>query len=379
MSNSGGRLPRVSDSTAPLTPYDRLLVIRLGAVGDVVRTLPALHLIRRTFPSVHIAWLVEDLPRELLEGHPEIDAVIRFPRRELRAAVARPGRLLTLLRDLRRDLRSRRFTIAADFQGSLKSGLLSRLSGAPRRVGLAPGHARELSFLFSNVWVRPPSPTMNRVARNLLLAEALGARGDEVETVLPERPGEGHEAEAILRDLAPGSDPLVVLSPGTSHLQRHKRWPAGHYTRLAALLRGSLRAVSLVAWGPGEEQTARGIVSSSAGAARLLPATGLRLLAALLRRADLFIGADTGPMHLAWGVGCPVVALFGPTDPRLNAPLGPDHTVLRRGRLTASITPEEVVAAARRVLERPARSKVSGSAAPLSRASLFGRATGPAP
>jgi ADP-heptose:LPS heptosyltransferase len=84
-------------------------------------------------------------------------------------------------------------------------------------------------------------------------------------------------------------------------------------------------------------------------------------------------------MHLASGVGCPVVALFGPTDPRLNAPLGPDHIVLRRGPLTASITPEEVLAAARTVLDRPARSKVSGAAARLSRSSLFGQAAGSAP
>ena len=379
MSNSDDRLPRVSDASAGLSRDDRLLLIRLGAVGDVLRTLPALHLIRRSFPTVHISWLVEDRSRELLEGHPEIDEVIRFPRRELRAALARPRRLLALLGDLRRDLRGRRFSIAADFQGSFKSGLLSRLAGAPRRVGLAPGHAREISFLFSNVWVRPPSRTMNRVARNLLFAEALGARGDEIETVLPERPEDGQRAEAILRGLAPGSEPLVVLSPGTSRLQRHKRWPAEHYARLAALLREGPRAVPLLAWGPGEEETARGIVSSSAGTARLLPATGLRLLAALLRRVALFVGADTGPMHLAWGVGCPVVALFGPTDPRLNAPLGPDHVVLRRSRHTASITPEEVLAVALRVLDRPGRPRGPATAARLSRASLFGRAAGSAP
>jgi lipopolysaccharide heptosyltransferase I len=366
------------DSAAPLSRADRLLLIRLGAVGDVLRTLPALHLIRRTFPSLHVAWLVEDLSRELLEGHPEIDEVIRFPRRELRAAAARPARIVALFRDVVRDLRARRFTVAADFQGSLKSGLLARLSGASRRIGLAPGHARELSFLFTNAWVRPASTTMNRVARNLLLAEALGAGGDEVEIVLPERPEEGREAEAILRELAPGPRPAIVLSPGTSRRQRRKRWPADHYARLAALLREGGEAACLVAWGPGEDETARRIVSASGGAARMLPATGLRLLAALLRRAALFVGADTGPMHLAWGVGCPVVALFGPTDPRLNGPLGQDHVVLRRGGHTASIAPEEVLAAARRVLDRPGRPAAPGAATRLSRAALFAPAAGPA-
>jgi ADP-heptose:LPS heptosyltransferase len=85
----------------------------------------------------------------------------------------------------------------------------------------------------------------------------------------------------------------------------------------------------VVVWGPGEEELARSVIAISEGGAILAPATSLRLLAAMLRRASLFVGADTGPMHLAWAVGCPVVALFGPTDPRLNAPLGNGHRVLR--------------------------------------------------
>jgi lipopolysaccharide heptosyltransferase I len=357
----------MSGPDARLTQGDRLLILRLGAVGDVIRTLPALHLIRRAAPGVFIAWLVEDLSRDLLAGHPEIDEVIRFPRRELLEAAVRPARIPGLLRDLARGLRGRRFTVAADFQGSLKSGLAARLSGARRRVGFAPGHAREMSFLFTNVWVRPGPAALNRVARNLLLAEALGASGDEVEIVLPERPDEARRAEVILRELSCGTP--IVLSPGTSHRQRRKAWPPEHYARLAALLRRDFGAAPLVAWGPGEEETARGIVAASAGAARALPPTGLRLLAALLRRAALFVGADTGPMHLAWGVGCPVVALFGPTDPRLNGPLGPDHAVLRRGPRTALIAPEEVLAAARRALQR--RGGDLRIAPRLSRAAVF--------
>ena len=366
------------DPTVPVSAADRLLVIRLGAVGDVLRTLPALHLIRRTYTSVHVAWIVEDLSRDLLEGHPEIDQVIPFPRREFAAEARRPHRLAARLRNLGRELRRHRFTIAVDFQGSLKSGILSLLSGAKARLGFAPGHAREMSSLFANRWVRPRTRWMNRVERNLLMSEALGASGDEIIMNLPETEAEGREAETILREVAPGGQPLVVLSPGTSRRQAYKRWPVDRFARLAARLRGRLGAIPLVAWGPGEEGMASGIVRASGGAAVLSPAIGLRALAALLRRASLFVGADTGPMHLAWGVGCPVVALFGPTDPRLNAPLGEYHVVLRGDRTTDAISTDEVFGAARDALERSG-GRLRTEAPRFSRASVFAtRAAGDA-
>jgi lipopolysaccharide heptosyltransferase I len=360
-------------STGPLAPSDRLLLIRLGAVGDVLRTLPALHLVRRSFPGVHLAWIVEDRSRELLEGHPEIDEVIRFPRQELRWDAARPLRLAARLADLRRGLRRRRFSVAVDAQGSFKSGVVAALSGAPRRIGLARGHSREMSFLFTNEWVRPPSMSMNRVERNLLLSDALGAAGDEVEMVLPpEHPEEGREAEAIVRTAAPGGEPVALLFPGASQLQGYKKWPAERYGLLAEHLRQAPGVSPVVCWGPGEESLAGTVVSASGGRAVMAPRLGLRLLAALLRRAAVFVGGDTGPMHLAWGVGCPVVALFGPTDPRLNAPLGFGHIVVRRGSSMNSIREEEVVSAARTILLRPRLDRGPARAPCLSRAAFFG-------
>jgi lipopolysaccharide heptosyltransferase I len=351
-------------------------MVRLGAVGDVLRTLPAVHLIRQTFPAVHLAWIVEDLSRELLIDHPDVNAVIRFPRSELRAAGSRPWRLPGRLRDLAHTLRERRFTVAIDAQGSFKSAVVAALSGAPRKVGFAPGLCREMSFLFTNEWVRLPAPWLNRVDRNLRLAEALGARGDEISMRLTERDDEGREAEALLREAAPEGTPVVILSPGTSRRQQHKMWPAASYARVGAALRRSPGVMPLISWGPGEEHLAAEVTRISGGAAVVAPRAGLRLLASLLRRAALFIGADTGPMHLAWGVGCPVIAIFGPTDPRLNAPLGPVDVVLRGAGSTASVSPDQVLTAARRILTTTRGRRGAPGTAPLSRSALFGASPG---
>ncbi len=359
--------------SARLEDHDRVLLIRLGAVGDVLRTLPALHLIRASYPGTHLSWIVEDPARELLVDHPELDEVIVFPRREMAQAAARPHTLPRRVAALAETLRGRRFSVAVDFQGSFKSGLLARLSGARRRLGFAPGHCREFSFLFTNEWVRPRQRYVNRVERNLVMAEQMGATGDAIEIVLTERPDERGAAEMLLRSFNPEGRPIVLLSPGTSRRQRWKRWPTEHYCRLASHLRSAVGALPLVAWGPGEEGLAQSIVSGSRGDAVAAPPTSLRLLAAILRRCSLFVGADTGPMHLAWGVGCPVVALFGPTDPRLNAPLGPGHIVLRAGRSASHISPEQVLAAVGTILGR----RAPRSATPrLSRAVLFPETAG---
>lgn len=334
----------------PLSTSDRLLVVRLGAVGDVLRAIPAVHAIRRAFPRIHLAWIVEDLSSPLLEEHPDIDRVVRFPRREL-SAIERPWLASGHLRRLRDEIRSQRYTVVLDLQASFKSGLLAFLSGAARRVGFSPVHCREMSFLFTNEWVRLPTRWLNRVERNLELAKALGAPADDPQLPLPERPEEGEQAAALLERLLPAGAPAVLISPGASRRQAYKMWPAAHYARFAALLSREHGVRPIVVWGPGEEGLARSVVAASEGGALVAPPTGLRLLAALLRRSALFVGADTGPMHLAWAVGCPVVALFGPTDPRLNAPLGQGHVVLRaaHGRME-DLGPEEVLAAARGAL-----------------------------
>jgi ADP-heptose:LPS heptosyltransferase len=326
---------------APLDPGARLLIVRLGAIGDVLRLLPAVRRLRAFSPRLHLAWLVEDLAAPLLEEHPDIDERIVLSRAEIRGCGRSPRLLAGLLRSLRRRLLAGRYDVAIDFQANLKSGLLTRLSGAPRRIGPSPRHGREMSFLFVNEWVDLSSATLNRVDRNLEIVGALGAANGPVEPSLPERPEEGRAAVSLLAEAGFPAAPPVVLAPGTSARQAYKRWPVESWSRLARLL-GAAGIRTLVVWGPGEEPLARQVAAGSE-AARLAPPTGLRLMAAVLRRSALFVGADTGPMHLAWVVGCPVVALFGPTDPRINAPRGPgDRSIVAPDRAMPSLHPEQV-------------------------------------
>jgi lipopolysaccharide heptosyltransferase I len=343
-------------SVTSLRPADRVLIVRLGAVGDVLRSLPALRQIRAAFPAAHLAWIVEDLSAPLLEGHPDLDQVVTLSRSEMGRAGRSLREMARLIGRLRRQLRAARYDVAVDLQSSFKSGVLTRLAGASRRVGFAPGFCREASFLFTTEWLPLSSPWLNRVERHLEMASALGSpRLHPAPPPLPERVEDGREADAILARALTPSEPPIVISPGVSRRQSFKTWPPVHYVRLATLIRRTMSLRPLIVWGPGEEDLAGSIVRGAGGDALLAPRTSLRVLAAMLRRSAAFVGADTGTMHLAWIVGCPVVALFGPTDPRLNAPWGDGHVVLRAASTRMQdLAPELVLEALRGALARRA-------------------------
>jgi ADP-heptose:LPS heptosyltransferase len=299
---------------------DRILVIRLGAVGDVVRTLPAASALRGAFPGSHLAWLVEPASASAVAGQPWIDEVICFPRGEIDAALAH-GRLVAAVRALLgcvRALRRRRFELALDFHSIAKSALLARASGAPRRAAYAPPHGREASWWLANARARLAPRRLPRFARNRGLVEFLGVpsapRGAPLHVAGAAR---RHIGEALGAAAAP-----VVLHPGTSAATPHKRWPVERYAALARALAGE-GVPSIVSFGPtiGERALAEELVAAAGGAARLAPETAtLGELAALFERCRLFVGSDSGPLHVASLVGTPVVQLLGPTDPIENEP-----------------------------------------------------------
>jgi ADP-heptose:LPS heptosyltransferase len=308
-----------------------LLVVRLGAMGDILRTLPAVRLIRTGLPACRIVWIADDRWADLLQDHPDLNGAVRLPRREIHGLARNPllwGRLGRTAYRLRQGLRAEGFDVALDFHGNLRSGVVVLASGARVRIGYAGHQQKEGNRLFTTHRVSAGERRTSRIERNLDLVRALGVADHPLpDAGLPERAGDAATAGEVVREAIGESRPYAVLNPGASALQAYKKPPA----ELLAAAAGALRArgiASLVVHGPSERDDAVRCVDAARGAAVLAPPTGLPVLASVLRRARLFVGGDSGPLHLACAVGCPVVGIYGPTDPVVNAPWGVPYEVV---------------------------------------------------
>jgi len=283
----------------------RILIVRLGSLGDLVHTLPAVTAFRRAFPAAEIDWLVDAPHREFLELVPVISSLVVLERRGA-------GGWL----DVVRTLRPRRYDMAVDFQGLVKSAALARLSGAKRVAGFAfPAVRESLAVPFYTDPISVPK-SAHVVQKNLLLAGALGAAGTALEF-----PIAAVSSDSAASFLAADGRPFVLLNPGAAW--PNKRWPPDRLGAVARWLMERKGLTSVVLWGPGEQAVADEAVRTSSGAARIAPPTGLKDLIALARRARLIVSGDTGPLHIASALGVPAVALFGPTNPLRNGPWNP--------------------------------------------------------
>jgi ADP-heptose:LPS heptosyltransferase len=295
-------------------PAERILVIRLGALGDVVRTRFAFQGVRELYPRARIEWLVEERAAAALDGTAGLDEVVRAPRATL--ALRHALASLRRLRALAADLRARRYDIALDFHSGLKSALLARASATPIRVGYGRGVAREGSWRLYTHRVELGPARVSRFERNAALVRFLGG---DVPTRVPPL--------ALAPEVAAAFDALpagrFAIHPGTSSSTLYKRWEPARFAEVARRLHARSGRESFVTFGPvaGEREAAEEVVSRAGAAAALAPPTPtIHHVLALYRRAALYIGGDSGPMHLASLAGLPVVALFGPTDPVENAP-----------------------------------------------------------
>jgi heptosyltransferase-1 len=299
---------------------DRILIIRLGALGDVIRTLPAVASLRGRYPGAQISWLVEPGAAGVLEGHSVVDEVMIFPRDRLERLIGglRPLSLARELFRIRRVLRAGRFDLVVDFHGILKSGVLARLSGARLRVGYAPPVGREQGWRFLNRRAVLAPGKLSRFDRNEGLVRYLG--------VAPFGAARSYlelDAVAASRAKARRADAIAVMHPGTSAATPYKRYTVRGYADAARSLYKRSGIHSWVSYGPGPEERAfaEQIVDAAGGAARLAPETPhFSDLKELLAGARVFIGSDSGPLHAASLLGTPVVQILGPTDPVENAP-----------------------------------------------------------
>ncbi|MBI4712733.1 MAG: glycosyltransferase family 9 protein [Planctomycetes bacterium] len=316
--------------------YNKILIIRLSAMGDVINTLPTLTALRRALPKSYIGWAVEDRAAGLLKGHPDINDIFVFNR-------AKKSALPEFIRRLRRA----RFDVAIDLQGNLKSGLVGALSGARERVGFSNDISRECNWFFTNRKISLPSRPdgLNRTQRGLLFLKSLGltVRDDRIEYDILIPPEDQLWAYNFLKanrppdqDIRAGrTNKLTVIHPGTSKFGAYKRWAPDKYAQLADRLIAQTdgNVDVLLSWGPGE----RLLVESIAALMKHKPLIITKLIslaqsAAIFSRANLFIGSDSGPLYLANALGRPLIALFGPKDPAVYSPYPPraDAVVVRK-------------------------------------------------
>jgi len=309
----------------------RVLIVRLTSLGDVILTLPALSALRGLFPQAIISWAVEPPSHELLENHPHLDDVVIADRRNWQRRMSRPWSLPSAVRHALRSARAlsgMNFDLAVDFQGNLRSGIVTLASGAPFRLGFDRPYTREWGHRFTNARLTPSSDRLHRVDLALALLRVLGDVPPSVPPVIPEFRQAAVELETqfIEQDLPRD---FILLHPGTSPFGAFKRWPPANFGILALRRRADLQTEFLVSWGPGEKEIAERVGRASRGAARLAPELPtLRHMAELIRRSKAFVAADTGPLQLAWALGKPLVGLFGPKDTELHAPRGAHCKIL---------------------------------------------------
>ncbi len=294
----------------------RFLILRMGALGDIVHTLPAVCALREAFPRARIDWLVDEKWAPVLDENPCIDHVVTINR----------GSWRNVLECVRR-LRAANYTIAIDFQSLYRSAILGWFSGAPKRFGFDSQYSRESgAALLYTTTIHPHGA--HKIEHNLELAKATGVRGGQIRFPLP---GLAEETEEVKRILAAKNvEKYFVLSPGGGW--GAKCWPAERYGELHRELAKKYGWQGIVSFGPGEEQLTERVRLSAGDPAPIVEMFNLKQLIALLRGANLMVAGDTGPLHLASALGTPVVGLYGPTDPARNGPFSAGDIVVRKAR-----------------------------------------------
>jgi heptosyltransferase-1 len=284
-------------SAAGKPARSRILVVRLGAMGDIVHALPAVASLKHSYPASRVTWVVEPQWTPLLEGNPFVDRLVRMDRRTL-------GGLIRTWKALRTE----EYDLAVDFQGLIKSALTVTAARPERIFGFHQSQVREqaAALFYSNKTI---SRAMHVVDRNLDLAADAGAANILRAFPLPPGRPEGN---------LPAGD-FVLACPLAGW--RSKQWPIQAYASLAERLRREL-AIPLVLNGPPGSSfpNAEAAIPHESGLPGLIDAT---------RRAAAVLGVDSGPLHLAAALGKPGVAIFGPTDPARNGPYGDSLQVLR--------------------------------------------------
>lgn len=288
----------------------RVLIVKLGSIGDIVHTLPALAALRAGMPHAEISWVAERLSSEILKDNPILDRLIEVDTKALRRGLM-SGETLRAPRQQLRRLRASAFDVALDFQGLLKSASIARLSGARRVFGYSRAGLREpASTVFLSKRISIP-PHTHIIRKGLLLLQ--GALGIPVPAELSfpigVTPAATEEADRAIEDTG---ENYAILNPAGGWPT--KLWSAEKFGALADLLWANYGMRSLVTHGPGEVALAEAVRRSSRSEKAVPVSLSLKGFYSLAKRARVYVGGDTGPTHIAVAAGAPIVGLFGPTE-----------------------------------------------------------------
>jgi len=354
-------------ASLPREKVKRILVIKPSSIGDVVHTLPVVSALRRGFPDSFIAWMVEEEAADIVRGNPYLDEILLSGRKRWLRELKQNLPSLSTCREVwgfLRTLRARQFDLVIDLQGLLKSAVPGLLSGASFRLGYSK--AREMSHILLTHRVLVDDGKMHSVDRYLAILPYLGipvpAQEREFWISISER---DEAAASRLLDGHGGSPGQIWIALNAPARWQSKRWPKERFAELGNRLVRHLRAHIVLTGSKGDRVEAEEIASlMGCNVTVAAGETSLKQLCGILKRVDLMVTCDSGPMHIAAAMGTPTVALFGPTDPKRTGPYGTGHKVLQ-GRMNCipcfkrkcpenlcmkEITVEEVLAAAEGIL-----------------------------
>jgi heptosyltransferase I len=337
----------------------RFLIVRLSSIGDIVHALPAAAALAETFPRAQIDWVVERRHALLLHGNPHLHRIVVLDTLKWRRHLASSMTWREIQHGLG-DLRRTVYDAALDFQGLWKSAVVARCSLARERVGFAERWLREPSAAILYTQRISPREHVHVVEENLALVERLGAHSTRWQFPLPRNDEDDAYVDGRLAELR--AERFIIVNPGGGW--RSKCWSLQNYSALIRHWEGRSDEPIILTGSPSEESIIGEILhNADAERARYLPTTLVQFIA-LAKRARLFVGGDTGPLHLAAAVGTPIVGIYGPTDPVRNGPFAADDIALsnqgpinhtRRGanpEYLPGISVESVVAAVEKRLTR---------------------------
>ncbi|MFI4910853.1 MAG: glycosyltransferase family 9 protein [Sedimentisphaeraceae bacterium JB056] len=291
--------------------YERILIVKPSAIGDITTALPSLHSLRKAYPDAHISWLVRKEFAPLIANHPELDEVIIFDRKLL-SRWWRDRKSFSELKELVGKLRDGSFDLVLDLQGLFRSGILTWLTRSKNRFGMQT--AREMAPIFYTKKVSPPENSRHVIDYYQKIVAQTGAEDVSVEFILPPEPEAMDYCVKLLKDNGVDPDNFRIFVAGAS--EPNKCWQSEKFGALAEKIVADNGGQIVIVGTPADTPAAKEIISTTdAPVVDLTGKTNLPQLVALMHMSKLIISNDTGPGHIAIATKRPAVIIFGYTNP----------------------------------------------------------------